>query len=109
MRGYVLPIILALLLAAPMLWRLDSGVSAGLTGAGGQTARLVFEEMPPSETVAGNQNVPSTTELLTAEPAEGVAGDMALDLLPAAAKVDRETVQSVRSMLVVLPRVAGQD
>lgn len=43
MRGYVLPIVLALLLAAPMLWRMDGEVDVERATA----ARIVFQELRP--------------------------------------------------------------
>ena len=46
MRGYVLPAILALLLAAPMIWRLDGGAALVRPGDGAMRAGLLFEEEP---------------------------------------------------------------
>ena len=46
MRGYVLPAILALLLAAPMVWRLDGGAALVRPGDDAMRAGLLFEEEP---------------------------------------------------------------
>ena len=109
MRGYILPIILALLLAAPMLWRLDSGVSAGLKDP--QTARVVFEEMPQSEMplremAAGNRSASGEIELFSAIPA---TDDRLADLLPVLPASEKAGAEINQPLLVVLPEARDRD
>lgn len=53
MRGYVLPAVLALLLSAPMLWRLDGGSALVRPGDGAMRAGLLSEAGLAREPVAG--------------------------------------------------------
>ena len=82
MRGYVLPAILALLLAAPMIWRLDGGAALVRPGDGAMRAGLLFEE-EPRDTVAAERPVSEVLPLLPAAAADPPEGRMPVETVQA--------------------------
>lgn len=109
MRGYVLPVVLALLLAAPMLWRLDSGVSPG---GDARTARVVFEEPVPMEPLPETLAVSDGRAQLSVEPADFAAAERSGDVvqvMPATALIEAQPGDTGAPIQGMLPQAAEQD
>jgi len=86
MRGYVLPIVLALLLAAPMLWRLEGGLDQkpGAAPIAWVTFHDSFPDDPAGRTLTSARQEDGDARFgFLAQPSDSGDGDVRAAVLPA--------------------------